>query len=97
MESNITRHKKATDALQSDHMLLRTLLQQLVSIPKKPYLVGLDRHDIIHGEVLLGDGTLAMVLQCRGHGHHDMNLAKTVFPLKKIYSARSETKLRTSM
>jgi hypothetical protein len=38
-----------------------------------------------------------MVLQCRGHGHHDMNLAKTVFPLKKIYSARSETKLRTSM
>lgn len=56
-------------------MLLETLTKHIDSITEKPYLVGLDRHDIIHGEVLLGDGTLAMVLQCRGHRHHDMNLA----------------------
>jgi hypothetical protein len=56
-------------------MLLETLTQHIDSIPEKPYLVGLDRHDIIHSKLLLGDGALAMVLQCRGHRHHNMNLA----------------------
>ena len=58
------------------------LFQQLVSIPSKPYLVGLDRHDIVHGELLLGDRTLAMVLQ---HRRRRMNLAETIFPqIKKL-------------
>jgi hypothetical protein len=57
------------------------LFQQLVSIPEMPYLVGLDRHDIVHVELLLGDRTLAMVLQRR---RRLMNLAETIFPDKKL-------------
>jgi len=57
------------------------LFQQLVSIPWKPHLVGLDRHDIVHVELLLGDRALAMVLQRR---RRLMNLAETIFPNKKL-------------